>query len=129
MGRAVVALVSYGLAGCSFAFVNTAPPAAPPDAECTESAIAPIMDGVVAAGFGVASVAAFVSHSSSCNPNDNNSDFCVSGNFGGLVGVALAVPTVLYAISAIHGASSVGECRRLHSRRPATPPKPWNPDE
>jgi hypothetical protein len=123
------------LGGCSVVFVDGPPKYAEPNVDCTESRAAPIADAVLAAGFGVASIAAFASHStSSCNPNDNNQDFCVSGSSGAIAGTVLLLPTAIFALSAIHGASATGDCRDLHAQRVPTlpgapaPTKPWNPD-
>lgn len=130
-------LALVALVGCSYAFV-TAPTPGVPQAECTESYAAPVVDGVLATSFAVGAVAAFASKpTNTCNPNDNNQDFCYSGNFGRLGGALLLIPTAIFVISAYHGASAVGECSELHSpsTTPLTAPpapaprKPWNPDQ
>jgi hypothetical protein len=123
-----IALAMAVLPGCSYLF-GTAPPANPATAVECDSYALPVVDGVVATGLGVASVAALASHSNNtCNPNDNNQDFCVSGNLGPVLGVALLVPTIVYLVSAYHGASVVGACRDVSAKQ-VRAAKPWNPDE
>jgi hypothetical protein len=129
-------LVLVGLVGCSYAFVS-APTPGVPQAECTESYAAPVIDGVLATGFGIAAVAAFaITPTNTCNPNDHNQDFCSSATLGPLAGALLLVPTAIFVISAHHGGSTVGECREQHSQTSTltaaptpAPRKPWNPDE
>ena len=118
MQPAVALLV---LAGCSYAFVTGPQASAPAQVDCTESYALPVVDdGVIAAAFGAASIAAFASHSTNnCNPNDSNQDFCVSGNVDPLLGALLIVPTVLYVLSAHHGASEISDCHDARTKQTA----------
>jgi hypothetical protein len=127
-----IALALFSLSACSFALVSSPPPGPPAGTfDCTSSYALPIVDGVAAAAFGAATIIAFATpeNPNKCNPNDTNQDFCLSGNFGPLVGALLIVPTVLYAIAAYHGFSAVSDCRDARALQPPPRPKPWNPDE
>jgi hypothetical protein len=106
--------------GCSFAFVETAPPEAEwpryeaslePRSPCTESFTAPFMDGAMAAG--LTGLSAMVWLDSRHPAPNSEGDVPV-----GLLAVPILVAMVPFLISAIYGASEIGRCREYRRGPP-----------
>jgi hypothetical protein len=106
------------LGACSFVFVSGPPDHAGPKDECTESRIAPIADTVIAVGAAGGGIALLASNTPCNHPDPNNNIDCLGSGLGDGIGKAigalLLVPALVYAVSALHGYSATGSCRRAH---------------
>ena len=112
--RALILLV---LGGCSFIFVAAPPRNATPDADCTESRIAPGVDTVVALGLGAIAIASLAASKPSCTGDCLPSE--VGQGVATAVGGAMIVPAIIYGVSAFGGFDKTGACRDLHATRQA----------
>jgi len=106
--------------GCSFAFVETAPPQAEwpryatslePMSPCTESTAPAFMDGAIAAG--LAGLSAMVWLDSRHPAPNSEGDVPV-----GLLAFPILVAMVPFLISAIYGVNEIGRCREYRRGPP-----------
>ena len=117
------------LAGCSFVFVSGPPASAPPNADCTESRVAPIADVVLTSALLAGGIAG-VSAKNNCQPM-SDIDCLGSGlgvAFANVAGVIALLGALGFGVSALDGFSDTGACRSLHASAPARA-QPWNPDQ
>jgi hypothetical protein len=122
--RALVRVCALGIiiqsTGCSFAFVEHAPPDADwpryetslePKSPCTESQAAPFIDGAIAASLTAFSAMVWLDSRNS-GPNSEG-DVPV-----GFLALPTLVAMIPFAISAIYGASAIERCREYRRGPP-----------
>ncbi len=110
MRRAWLALVLIATTGCSWIFVE-GPPARPrpPEADCTDSKTAPVVDTVVSVVYGAAGVMGLLLMTA---PEGEDGGFVKAlGAVFAIGGFGVALP---FYFSARHGYQRVGECRTVN---------------